>query len=342
MVTKMIGSAFVEKIVCAAVLFANFSVIAFSQEQNYENSGMGHLSIRSLSPGHLLRPNASIAVIPEEKNRGEIQLSTTIDWGNVWNYREDVFIIDGEWILVSAKCIIPANDAVQFGVIFPFSIRTGGFLDYPIEDFHKLIGLENDEREKFPRNNVLVKISGESGRKYSTTSGRIGVCDIPLFISWLLTHGSERSPAVVFQTGATIPIGDKTELEGMGNPIIGCSLLASKRVGHTPGFVYSSASISYCSTEQISGIEIREFEATAMLGFEYRAGKNTSLMAQYVYSSPVAKDFYEFSDPAHEINVGFKKRLSDGVVLEASITENLFMFNNSTDVGFHIGLSKWY
>jgi hypothetical protein len=36
--------------------------------------------------------------------------------------------------------------------------------------------------------------------------------------------------------------------------------------------------------------------------------------------------------------VGFKRALSRKFLLEASVLENLFVYDNSADVGFHAGL----
>ena len=60
---------------------------------------------------------------------------------------------------------------------------------------------------------------------------------------------------------------------------------------------------------------------------------------QYNASSAVAKDYYQFSNSIHELHVGFKKLFADGTQLEVALTENLFVFNNSADVGVHVGIS---
>jgi len=305
-----------------------------------DNIGLGHLTIRSLSPGHLLRPNASISMMPA--GRGDLELAVTVDWGNVWNYREDVFLVDAEWLLLSVRGAVAVGDDMELGIIAPLSFRSGGCLDYLIEDFHSLVGLDNGERENFPRNDVHVHVVDEDGSGFHMHSGHTGVCDVPLYASYRITKGGRLCPALAVQAGLTLPASDKSELEGTGQPVFGCSLLAVKRLGYSRSVLHACVSGSYCETDSIAGIELREWEATAMLGWEYQLGARFSLICQYTASSPVAVAFYEFSKPAHELNVGFKRVFAGGTALEASLTENVFSFNNSTDVGLHLGISRWF
>ena len=86
------------------------------------------------------------------------------------------------------------------------------------------------------------------------------------------------------------------------------------------------------------GIRLRRTQWSAMAAVEYRASTRTSYLLQGLVTSPSAKDFGDFAKPTYEVTLGFKRVLSRDLLLEASVLENLFVFDNSPDVGFHVGL----
>ena len=51
-------------------------------------------------------------------------------------------------------------------------------------------------------------------------------------------------------------------------------------------------------------------------------------------------DYPEFSDSVNEVNVGLKHRIGRDMILEWSFQENLYPFNNSTDFGMHLGVTR--
>jgi hypothetical protein len=323
-----------------AVVVGFLSAPAALAQYYHGNTGLGHMDIRSLSPGHLLRPNASVALMPG--GDGSFTLDLTFDWGNVWNFDEDYFVIDAEWLLLSARGTMRITDRLGIGFVLPFSIRSGGVMDTVIEDFHTAVGLDNDDRDRLPKNGVHIRVMNNDGEIFDLNSGHTGLADIPLLVSYRLTRGGDLCPALALQTGVTLPVGSKDQLEGMGQPVVSVNLLGTKRILRSPCLVFASAGASYCRTDQIAGIDLIELEGTAVLGIEWQLSRRESLLVQYLYSTPVAEDYHDFSEPVHEFNVGLKRVLSDGTVLEASFTENAFILNNSIDVGLHVGFSKCF
>ncbi|TNF73278.1 MAG: DUF3187 family protein, partial [Bacteroidetes bacterium] len=66
------------------------------------------------------------------------------------------------------------------------------------------------------------------------------------------------------------------------------------------------------------------------------------LLGQYMFNEAVIKDLGKWSDPSHEINLGFKWKVSRGGTLEFALVENLFTFDNSPDFGIHAGYEQHF
>jgi hypothetical protein len=166
------------------------------------------------------------------------------------------------------------------------------------------------------------------------------VGDIPLYVAWLVTEGNGYQPAVTLHAGVTLPSGNGENVNGLDKPLFGVGMQASKRLGTSDNLLYLGLGLTHTEQDEMAKIDLEQQELTAMLGWEHEWSRRTSFLAQYLMSSPAAVDYYQFSEPAHELNVGIKHLLNDKTLLEWSFTENLFNFDNSTDVGMHLGLMR--
>lgn len=305
------------------------------------NIGLGHFTFQSLSPGQLMRPSLSIASMPVSRG-GSFSIGTSAQWGNVWNYKEDNFMVDAEWVRISAKAAYALHDNLELAIVLPVTTRTGGILDGLIEGFHNAVGLGNNQRDKFPRDAASISIKKQNGSSYTLEGGSSGISDIPLYLSFLLTGGDHNDPAVAVQIACSIPAGDETQLEGLGEWMFGTGILAYQRVEGSQLITMLGAGFSWTEAEELAGIQIEQIQISGMLALEYQFSSSLSAIVQYSVNSPVAKDYLSFSEPTHEMNIGIKAEVADNLMLEFSATENLFIFNNSADVGLHLALQKTF
>jgi len=112
--------------------------------------------------------------------------------------------------------------------------------------------------------------------------------------------------------------------------------VTSKRLGRSPFILFGGLGFQYCTADDLNGLELHKEEWAGLAGFEYQYTPKLSLIAQYLGSSPVAKDFFAFSDPTHEVSVGFKWRITRDTTVEFAVVENILIFNNSADIGVHL------
>lgn len=300
--------------------------------------GLGHLVIRSVSPGHFLRPNAAYPDV-EPLARGQWQLRIGATLGNVWLNRPEGYQIDGEWINTDLVLSHAVTESIRVSIGLPIMQRGGGFADAAIESFHKTFNLGNANRENYPRNQVRMEVLGPGGERFLVEESAWGIGDIPIYVSSRLTHPNLPHSALFLQMGVTLPTGDESELFGLGHLLWGGSLFVFHRLGESPWHVFAGGSLSHAPTRHFVGITMHREETSGLVGLQYRISESTALIIQYLATSPVAKDYFTFSDWTHEVQIGLKRRLNARLTLQGAIIENVFRFSNSADVGLHLGLS---
>jgi len=299
------------------------------------NIGQGMLAVPSLDPGHLLRPNASIAA-PSYAPKGSWVSFASLTWCNVWDLN-DHYRIDGEWLLFSAKGAYVLLDNLEIGLNLPIIERSGGVADGMIENFHRLFSLDNANRENYPRDELVIEVMDSNGERVGFSKKGWGIGDVSMFSDWIISRGSRVMPATVLESYISFPTGDEENLQGIGEPVFGMALLTSKRIGESRWLISLGGSGSYCQRDEMLGVELNKYQFSLFSGGEYELNPRLSLIMQIQALSPFAKDFYGLSDPTYDINLGMKHRVGKSGTLEVSFQENLFYYNNSADFGVHIG-----
>ncbi len=306
-----------------------------SEDSSCENTGLSYLTAPSLSPGHILRPS-SIFVLPVLGTKGAERINIDFHWANIWNYKPDQYMIDGEWIRSNIRYSYAMKDSLSVGLTLPIIGRSGGFADSTIENFHSAFHLGNANRNEFPRNQSLITVT-DCSTTHSVSEGESwGIGDVSAFMVSRISKGSCVCPAITVQGEVSLPTGDQDEMRGMGAPAVSLSTVASKRLWGSSFISFIGVGFQYCEADDISIIKIRSEQFSGLAGFEYQYTKSFCLLLQYLVSSPVAKDYYAFSEPSHEVSVGFKWRTGCDDTLELAVVENVIVFQNSADIGVHL------
>jgi len=301
-----------------------------------DNMGLGYLTAPSLSPGHILKPS-SLFVLSTFGPEGSARLDFDVHWTNIWNYEPDEYMIDGELICNNVRFTYALKDTLSVGITVPIIGRTGGFADPLIEGFHNTFQLGNANRDEFPQNRSLMSVQTNGGSHTIAEGDSWGIGDVSLFMASRISAGNGVLPAVLVQGQISLPSGNEQELRGLGAPSLALSAVASKRMGGSPLILFGGLGFQYCPADEIAGRELHKEEWAGLAGLEYQYTPSLSLIAQYLGSSPVAKDYYAFSDPTHEVSVGFKWRITRYTTVEFAVVENILIFDNSADISAHLG-----
>ncbi|MFZ5788287.1 MAG: DUF3187 family protein [Acidobacteriota bacterium] len=302
-----------------------------------EAVGLGPLILRPQSPLSILR-YAPIPLAPATTERGTWNVGTVWNWDNYFAVDAGGrFVIDAESFGITVGASYGLTERVDVNVSLPVSYRGGGVLDAFVENFEETFGVANEVRTEHPRGRYMVRLVGEDGTVFERTGDDSGwgVEDLTLGLRYQLTQGSGTRPAVLVFTGFKLPFGREASLRSSGGTDIALGVAAGQRLGRF--HLYGSLTGIHFTTTEIAGIQLTQHQWSLFTGVEFRASSRTSWLLQSNVTSPAARRFGDFAKRTYEVALGFKRLVGTNLMFEASVLENLFVFENSPDVGFHVG-----
>jgi Protein of unknown function (DUF3187) len=300
--------------------------------------GLGPLMLRAQSPLAILRLSPTPET-PVTLSKGQWQASLLTSWNNYFDVDpRGRYIIDAEALRFALGATYGVTSRLEVQAELPLSYRGGGILDRFIQNFEGLLGVANQQRKLAPRNRYLIEIHGANGQTFVRTGADAGwgIEDATATARYQLARGSATTPAVVASVLLKFPTGRTSSLFSSGGYDVGAGFSIGQRIGRFN--LYGSIVAMHYATTELVGVTLYPNQISLFTGLEYRLSPRTSWLLQTLVTSPGAEHFGDFSKDTYEITVGFKRLLSRSVLLEASLLENLFIFDNSPDVGFHVGL----
>jgi hypothetical protein len=314
---------------------------AFAQENgDWASSpavGLGPLQLRAQSPLAILRLSPTPDT-PATLREGELQLGLLTSWNNYFDYDPPFYTIDAEMLRFTLRASYGLTPRLELHAALPLSYRGGGIMDRFIENFEGLLGVPNETRKQAPRNRYLILIRGPNGTTFERSGGDAGwgLEDATAGLKFQIARGTATTPAVTASFVVKAPIGREASLFSSGGWDVAAGLSAGQRLGRFN--LYGSFVAMHYATTDLAGVALEPTQTSFLLALEYRHSPRTSWLLQTLTTSPGAKRFGGFSKSTYEVTFGYKHVLDPQVMLEASLLENLFIFDNSPDVGFHVGL----
>lgn len=324
---------------CLAFLLAGGMISASSAtgNDNTQNSGLGYLNTPSMSPGHIVHPS-SMFLLPNANPDPSLEVFIGLNWANVWNYEPDQYMIDWEWIRSDIRIQYRLTDHITVGIGIPIMERSEGFADSTIGDFHKMAGLSTLQRQ-FPLNQSTSWFISNGETQTFAHGESWGIGDLAIY-AVVDRPGTRSMPSLTMQFQGSLPTGDENEMEGAGAPSFSASGGATKRLGTSPVLAFGGIGLFFCPKDNLASIEMNHLVYSGLFGFEYQYTPSVSFVIQNLSSSAVAKDFYEYDEPCHELSLGAKWKVGEAAILEIAVVENLFVLQNSADIGVHVAFRR--
>jgi len=95
----------------------------------------------------------------------------------------------------------------------------------------------------------------------------------------------------------------------------------------------------YSNSDHLDGvIDLSRDQWTVLAALEYKPFKKTSFILQYLCNTGPARDLYEFSKTTHELTFGIQWGIGKSTLIQIGILENIFFYDNSPDIGLHLGI----
>lgn len=303
-----------------------------------EAVGLGPLLLRPQSPFSVLR-YSPLPLPPAIAPAGVWHAGWVINWNNYFAVDPGGrYIVDAEALSLTLGVSHALSARTEVAVSVPVSYRGGGILDGFVEGFERAVGVPNEERKRHPRDRFLVRVVGDDGTVFQRTGSAAGwgLEDMVVRVRYQLARGSKSSPAVLVYGGWKVPVGREHALRSTGGSDLALGVAAGQKLGRF--HLYGSASAIQFAPSRFGSVSLARRQWSLFAGTEFCKSPRTSWLLQAAVTSPAAPGFADFGKRTWEVTLGFKRVLTPDLLFEASVLENLFVFDNSPDVGFHLGL----
>ena len=300
----------------------------------FSHVGYGPLRVSSQSAGNVLR----LALEPRTPStllKGQAEVRWTETLTNYWAFEENEYRLDFGALQSQVALGYGVTDTVQVELALIDYRRFDSVLDDITNAFHSAFGLDDSGRDDFPDHENVISI--DSAGVQSIDEDRYSD-DFALTLQHNLTCGTETLPAISWAVTARTNLGGNIELDGDDDLSLGLSVALSRRMG-SDWYAYGSLGYAWHGLDRWRGIELQDTQLSGLLAFEYRYAPRASWIFQFLYTEEVAARVAPFDDASFEFDIGWKKEITEGTVLELGLLENAFTVDNSPDVGFHFGLT---
>lgn len=255
---------------------------------------------------------------------------------------EEVFF-DGETQRVVFAFQQGLSNGLEWGVDIPWLSHSGGRLDSFIEFWHRLTGLSQNGRDKYPRNRLLYNYQRSGNTKLNVTASGAGIGDIRLKGAWQVQKANLKTKNnIAFRALLSLPTGDSGKLFGSGavNAAFWFSAdRANKWFGYA-GSIWGGAGMLLLDKSDVLPEQQRNTVLFGSIGSGARISQVITLKLQLDMHSSFYKKSHlkQINANAVQLVMGGNISLTKKSSLDLAIKEDLSI-NASPDVVFHIGLS---
>lgn len=299
--------------------------------------GYGPLRLQSQSPFQSLRFSMR-ALAPSTIQKGEWEVFLSGTLSNVWVNTDDQYLMD--YATVNSQASISYGLTSSHRLEIGYSERQifGGYLDGFIVDFHDAFGFDQAGRDNAPYDDVNIDLRDEDGNLLYTDDDLDVVSrGLEVTLQHNVTCGTATIPAFSYALMARQEMEDSGPLQ-RDNPVdVGISLATSKKFNQI--YIYLAGGYFFYGTDEVSDIKLKKQQRSFLLATEWRYKSTQSLLLQFLASEGQARELDSFSDYAYEITLGWKWEMWPRYVLEVGLIENVIIYDNSPDLGIHLGLS---
>lgn len=272
--------------------------------------------------------------LEQRGGRGEL---TQQDVDNILALRGDTYLFDGSLDLLqfTTHYGLSNNWSVYFSL--PMMRLGGGFMDGTIESFHDTFGFSTFGRDFLPRNQVNAVVSlGDQEIVFLDVPPISGVGD-PIFgirYYWRI----DSANAFSFELAHKEVVQDPKFFRTTGASDTGIQLNWHHFAGDSAFYVNASA-VKLGSADPFPG-NTRNIMPKLNFAWEYRLQEKLNLLLQFNAQRSLFRNGTdpEISSDVYQASIGLRQRRGE-FVWSYALTENLVNFNNTADIGIHLGFA---
>lgn len=252
---------------------------------------------------------------------------------------DNLFYLDGEVYRVAFTYDYGLTPRLEAGVTLQWLSFSAGTFDGVIEGVHDMFRVGQGGRDGVPRSRYSTYLRSSDLEYHADVPAGGGLGDTVLRIKYQLSDDGHRWFAAA-QALLKLPTWNGGDLFSSGSADAGVQLL----VGHEtrPWMrLHYAAGLLYLGDWPLLGLSAQPLWS-GMTAIEIDAGSRSTWIVQFTASqSPFADlDLPELGQVSLQLSFGYKRMLADGLSLSFALTENIAHFDNSADVGMHVGVSR--
>ncbi|MFN7943097.1 MAG: DUF3187 family protein [Thermoanaerobaculia bacterium] len=296
----------VDLVATSSNTFAHSTEIERALEARPDRSGLGLAELQSIQPDHA---------------------------------GDGLFYLDGEhtrWAVAARRGI---GHGLQVEIVVPVIHIGGGFLDSTIEGFHDTFSLGQAGRLGVPRDELGAYVRYGDREVYLDRAPGTALGDVVVGVRYDLRR-SRPAPALelAIEGLAKLPTGDVDRLTGSGSADVGAQLLGTRYFRGS--CLHFSLGAAYLGRHELFALDAQTI-LSGMLAWEVALGGKTTGLIQATVSQSPFKDFGsdELGSASTQLTLGAKHAFGKNVLF-LGVTENLVNFNNTSDIGLHVGVTR--
>ena len=279
--------------------------------------------------GHLLKTGQS---------QFEVQVDIANNFTNSFIGEESIRL-DGERATVTLRWQQAINNKWQLGAELPWIYDSGGCFDSFIQDWHKLWGLPNADRE-FTKNNLLnyyYRSQSDSTSSVDNKSRGSGIGDLRLQLARSLWRHSDRVLSLHGQI--KLPTGESDHLRSSGSTDVamGLSFADDKSGADYRISYYVNGGSIWLGNANLLDNQRRQFMAYGSVGMAWEVLSELSVKWQLdAHSTGYNSQLRELNESV-QLVIGGSVRIGDSWLLDIAISEDLFV-NSAQDVSVSLNI----
>ncbi len=256
------------------------------------------------------------------------------------NPRESI-LLDGESTRISLDARYGIKRDWEVGVVIPYVVQSGGFLDGFIEGYHDLFGFPQGGRDQAPRNRLLYRYVKDGRERLKVNESSSGLGDISLNGGWQVYGGKGRPSSLALRSSLKLPTGSSSDLHGSGSWDLSFWLVGSHdwqlAYGHLT--LLGAAGLMGMTDGDVLESQQRNGAGFGSLGIGWSPARWIAFKIQANGNTPFYKDseLRELNMSSIQLTIGGTLAFSEKISLDVGITEDVIV-KTSPDVVFHLAL----
>jgi hypothetical protein len=282
---------------------------------------------------------------------GELGLAVQAAWASTEEIADyppgnpvESVVVDGETLTTTLRARYGLSERVDIEVELPFLYAWSGALDGFIEGYHSTLHLPDGNRPEFPDDQYRVEVASEGELLYQLEGNRVGVQDLPIFLTLAARREDRDGPGVALRCGVELPIGSANRGFGNGNLDFGLGFLLEKTFGRWT-WTGGADLVFPGQSERMAASETHRYENMYAweLGSEYRWNDSFSVLVGMIWTSRMINtiDLEEIAREVFDVGVGGAWDLGADNRLAVSIHEDL-VAATGMDLTLQVGWSWGY